>query len=133
VAYFTRYFTDYFDVEVASTQQPTGGWGAANDYQLERLRRRRHKKLEELEAEADRLEAALIAAKTLPPNPTVEAKVAVREYAPRAVEFNRRAQRAISYAQRAKTDLAYQLAAREIARELEDEEFAIMTLLAHIA
>lgn len=134
MAYFTDYFTWYFDVaegaaapEVA--EQPSGGYAARNYYDLERRRKRRR----ELEEEADRLEALLIEAKQLPPNPPVQARVMVREYAPRAEEFSRRAQRALAYAQRAKTDLAYQLAAREVERALEDEEMAIVTLIAHLA
>ena len=113
--------------------QATGGWGAYNDAQAERRRRKRKRELEELEAEADRLEALLIAEQKLPPNPTVEARIKVREYAPRAQDFSRRAQRAIEFARKAKTDLAYQLAAREIQQALEDEELAIVTFIAHYA
>lgn len=134
MAYFTGYFTSYFDVaaDVVAFVQPSGGWGFYNDRNAERQRRRR-RELEELEEEADRLEALLIEAKALPPNPVVEAKIKVRTYAPQAKEFTRRTQRAIDYAQRAKTDLAFQLAAREIERQLEDEELALVTLIAHYA
>lgn len=119
--------------QVPVSQPATGGWGAYNDAQVERRRRKRKRELEELEAEADRLEALLIAEQKLPPNPVIEAKVKVREYAPQAKDFSRRAQRAIDYARKAKTDLAYQLAAREIQQALEDEELAIVTFIAHYA
>ena len=136
MAYFTGYFTGYFDVAegVAPVvpDQPTGGWAAYNYADIER-RRRRKKELEELEDEADRLEVALIEAQTLPPNPIVFDRIKVREYAPQVQNFSRRTQRAVDYALRAKTALAYQLAARELAQAVEDEELAIVTLLAHIA
>jgi hypothetical protein len=105
-----------------------GGWAAYNDAVFERRRRKRQKELEELEAEADRLEALLIEAQSLPENPEVFDRIKVREYAEYAT--SRRTQRAIDYAQRAKTALAYQLAAREIAKELEDEEHAVLLTLA---
>lgn len=108
--------------------QPSGGWGAYNDRNAERQRRKWLKRQEELEEEADRLEALLIAEKALPPNPELEARITVREYADYVT--SRRTQRAVDYALRAKTALAYQLAAREIAKELEDEEHAVLMLLA---
>lgn len=130
MGYFTEYFTEYFGEATAPPvveDQPSGGYLAHNQAQLERNRRRR----EELEDEADRLEAALIEAQVLPPNPIVTDRITVREYAPHLT--SRRTQRAVDYAQRAKTALAYQLAAREIAKALEEDELAIVTLLAHIA
>jgi len=42
----------------------------------------------------------------------------------------RRTARAIEYAQRAQSALAYELALREIARQLEEEEFAVLMALA---
>lgn len=110
-------------------ERPTGGYAAENYAAIERARRRRLKELED-EDEADRLEALLIAEGQLPPNPVIDDRIAVREYAVQAEAFNRRTQRAIDYALRARTDLAYQLAAREIANQLEDEEYAILLLLA---
>ena len=136
MAYFTRYFKAYFETArdaVENIVQPSGGWLAFNDAQRERRRRKRERELEELEAEADRLEALLIEAKSLPPNPEVFDRIKVREYAPDVQNFSRRVQRAVDYAQRAKTALAYQLAARELEQAVEDEELAIVTLLAHIA
>jgi mRNA deadenylase 3'-5' endonuclease subunit Ccr4 len=41
----------------------------------------------------------------------------------------RRAQRALDYAERAQTMLAYELALRELAREIEEEEALLMLLL----
>lgn len=113
----------------ANEEQPTGGYAAANYAAIERNRRRRLKELED-EDEADRLEALLIAEGQLPPNPVIDDRIVVREYALQAEAFNRRTQRAIDYALRAQTNLAYQLAAREIAPQLEDEEYTLLLLLA---
>ena len=114
------------------TDQPSGGYAAENYAAIERARRRRLKALAD-EDEADRLEALLIAEGQLPPNPVIDDRIVVREYAVQAEAFNRRTQRAIDYALRARTDLAYQLAAREIANALEDENFAVLLLIAAAA
>jgi hypothetical protein len=113
------------------TAQPeaTGGWGYYNDWLAEKRRRKWLKELAD-EDEADRLEALLIDEGKLPPNPEIDDRIKVREYAVQAEAFNRRTQRAIDYALRARTELAYQLAAREIANQLEDEEYAVLLLLA---
>ena len=118
------------EAEVIVTDQPSGGWGAYNDSNAEKQRRKRKEYLDELDAEADRLEALLIEEGRLPKNPAVDDRIQVREYALQAEALSRRAQRAIAYALRARTDLAYQLAAREIAQQLEDEEYAVLLLLA---
>lgn len=116
------------DAAETPVEQPSGGWAAYNAYDFER-RKRRLKALED-EDEADRLEALLIAEGQLPQNPVIDDRIVVREYALQVDVFNRRTQRAIDYALRARTDLAYQLAAREIANQLEDEEYAVLLLLA---
>ena len=125
MGYFTRYFSAYFDIS-GLVGRATGGWLASNDAQLERIRRKRR----ELEEEADRLEVLLAQDGLVQANPTVEARHTVREYAVHAEDFSRRTQRAIAYAERARTAAAYQLALREIAKQLEEEEFALLMLLA---
>ena len=118
-----------FGAATAPPQTNTGGWSAYNAVQAEKARRKRLKELED-EDEADRLEALLIAEGQLPPNPAIDDRIQVREYALQVEAFNRRTQRAIDYALKARTDLAYQLAAREIQQQLEDEEYAVLLLLA---
>jgi hypothetical protein len=113
----------------AKPEQTSGGWGAWNDYEAERRRRKRLRELE-LEDEADRLEALLIAEGKLPANPQIDDRITVREFAVQAEAFNRRTQRAIDYALRAQTALAYQLAAREIAKQVEEEELAMILMIA---
>lgn len=109
-------------------EQPSGGYGWANLAAISRRRRKR-----ELEEEADRLEMALAAEGLVTPSPEVVARHTVREYAPQVADFSRRAQRAIAYAEKAQTAAAYQLALRQIQRELEDEETAVAMLLALVA
>jgi len=129
----TTYAGDLQASLVLTEDQPSGGYGAYNDAMRERARRKRLKELQELdelEAEADRLEMALAADGLLTASPAVEARFTVREYAHYADSFNRRTQRAIAYAERARTELAYQLAAQEIARQVEEEELAILLMVA---
>lgn len=118
---------------VAAESAGTGGWAAYNAYDAERQRRRRKQEQDEedeREALADRLEAQLAAEGLLEADPVVAQRIVVREYAQSPELLNRRAQRAVEYALRAKTELAWQLAAREIARQEEDEELAVILLLA---
>lgn len=114
-------------------EQPSGGWLAYNYAQIDRNRRRAEKRRRELEEEADRLEMALAAEGLVTPSPEVVARHTVREYAPQVADFSRRAQRAVAYAEKAQTAAAYQLALRQIQRELEDEETAVAMLLALVA
>ena len=109
-------------------EQPSGGWAAFNDAQIERNRRRRR----ELEEEADRLEMLLAQEGLVTPDPVVEARHTVREYSVRR-DFSRRTQRAIAYAERARSAAAYQLALREIAKQLDEEEMALLLVLAMAA
>jgi hypothetical protein len=159
VAYFTGYFSSYFDTGAESggspvsgrryvfrpypirqriywsqpeavvveepevaTEQPSGGWGWRNQAVIDRLQRKR----EEEEDLADRLEVELAKEGLVPPNPAAEVRIQVREYPP----MKRRTQRAVDYALKARTELAYQLALREIAREQEEEEYALLLALA---
>lgn len=114
-------------------EQPSGGWLAYNYAQIDRNRRRAEKRRRELEEEADRLEMALAAEGLVTPSPEVVARHTVREYAPQVADFSRRAQRAVAYAEKAQTAAAYQMALRQIQRELEDEETAVAMLLALVA
>src|SRR5574343_1100881 len=114
-------------------EQPSGGWLAYNYAQIDRNRRRAEKRRRELEEEADRLEMALAAEGLVTPSPEVVARHTVRTYAPQVADFSRRAQRAVAYAEKAQTAAAYQLALRQIQRELEDEEMAVSMLLALVA
>ena len=118
-----------FDLTGVTTEEAaTGGW--ANLARIERQQAARRKRLRDLEEEADRLEMALAAEGLAQPSPEVVARFTVRDYAPQAATFSRRTQRAIAYAERAQTALAYELALRQVQREIEDEETAIAMLLA---
>ena len=123
MAYFTRYFTTYFRPVEVQTQEATGGWAILRNEQAAMRRRRKREEEEEL---ADRLEALLASEGLVPPNPEVEVRIQVREYPP----MKRRTQRAVDYALKARTALAYQLAMRELAREQEEEEYALLLALA---
>lgn len=122
-----------FDLQGVQPEQPTGGWGYFNDYQRERQLAAARKRRRELEDEADRLEMALAAEGLVTPSPEVVARFTVREYAPQADTFNKRTQRAIAYAERAQTALAYEMALRQVQKEIEDEESAIAMLLALVS
>jgi hypothetical protein len=125
VSYFTTYFTTYFR-EVAQSVAG-GGWGAFN--RVDHARRKRR----ELEEEADRLEVVLAEQGLVEPAPIVLARHTVREYAPQREIFSRRTQRAIDYAERVRTTLAYELAAKQIAQQIEDEEVSLLMSIALIA
>ena len=112
-----------------ATEHASGGYGWANLARIERSRKRKR----ELEEEADRLEMALAADGLVTPSPEVVARFTVREYAPVANTFNKRTQRAIAYAERAQTALAYEMALRQVQKEIEDEEAAIVMLLALVS
>ena len=79
------------------------------------------------------MEMALAAEGLVTPSPEVVARFTVREYAPQADTFNKRTQRAIAYAERAQTALAYEIALRQVQKEIEDEESAIAILLALVS
>jgi hypothetical protein len=109
------------------TEQPSGGYGWANLAAIERRRRKREE--EEL---ADALEVAMAAEGLVEPDPVVAARHVVRDYVKTSPPASRRMQRAVEYAYRAQTDLAWQLAAREIARQ-EEEDFALLMVIAFAA
>jgi hypothetical protein len=108
----------------STEEQPSGGYGWSNLYTLE-LRRLLRKKIKREEDE-ERLEAAIesLDAEIVLPNDRLQRLVAAFP------ATANRTQRAIEYAQRAKTDFAYELALRAIAKELEDEEHAVLMTLA---
>lgn len=116
---------------IVVVEQPTGGgvYGWRNLARIERNRRRRR----ELEEEADRLEMALAAEGLVEPAPEVVARHTVREYVSGNPDVSRRTQRAIDYAERAQTALAFELALRQVRKEIEDEDTAVLTLLAYVA
>jgi hypothetical protein len=105
-------------------EQPSGGYGWANLAEIERRRRKREE--EEL---ADALEVAMAAEGLVEPDPVVAARHVVREYVKTNGPATRRMQRAVEHAYRAQSDLAWQLAAREIARQ-EEDDFAVLLAIA---
>jgi hypothetical protein len=105
-------------------EQPSGGYGWANLAAIERRRRKREE--EEL---ADALEVAMAAEGLVEPDPVVAARHVVREYVKTSAPATRRMQRAVEHAYRAQSDLAWQLAAREIARQ-EEDDFAVLLAIA---
>lgn len=116
----------------------TGGWSTYFRREQEALRRRHLKALDEeaeeareREALAERLEAALIADGTATQHDVDRLRLAqlAAQYADRAL-LDRRAQRALAYAERAESALAVQLALRELRRQQEDEELALLLALA---
>jgi hypothetical protein len=105
-------------------ERPSGGYGWANRAAIERRRRKREE--EEL---ADALEVAMAAEGLVEPDPVVAARHVVREYVKTNGPATRRMQRAVEHAYRAQSDLAWQLAAREIARQ-EEDDFAVLLAIA---
>jgi hypothetical protein len=124
--------------QTISTEQPSGGWGAFNAIDAER-QRRRQRYLQELEdaaeeerereALANRLEQQLVTEGSLDP---VDADLLRLRgmAAPYHDDLPNRARRALAYAERAQTAAATQLALREMARVAEDEEYAVLLVLA---
>lgn len=118
--------------------QPTGGWAGYFRAEQAAIRRRALGKLaeeadeeREREALAARLEAALIADRSITQAEADRLRLdqLAELYADRAL-LDRRAQRALAYAERAQTDFAVQLALRELQRQQEDEELAVLLVLA---
>jgi hypothetical protein len=105
-------------------EERSGGYGWANLAAIERRRRKREE--EEL---ADALEVAMAAEGLVEPDPVVAARHVVREYVKGNGPATRRMQRAVEHAYRAQSDLAWQLAAREIARQ-EEDDFAVLLAIA---
>jgi hypothetical protein len=113
--------------EPEAEEERSGGYGWANLAAIERRRRKREE--EEL---ADALEVAMAAEGLIEPDPVVAARHVVRDYVKTSPPASRRMQRAVEYAYRAQSDLAWQLAAREIARQ-EEEDFALLMVIAFAA
>lgn len=122
------------DGSLTPPEQPSGGYGAANEAAAERQRQRlklreRERWTAEHEAELAALLQARIAAQEAPAvDDLARIRALVAEYAGQADYLSRRGQRAIEYAQRAKTDLAMQLAAREIERFETDALAALLVI-----
>ncbi len=121
---------------LSSIQQGSGGYGWSNLYTVElaRLARKRAKFKEEEEAIQEALEAMGVELPQAVTDGAVEDVKRLRglvvAYAKQDVDIAHKTQRAIDYAQKARTQLAYELAVREIARELEDDEHALLLAVA---
>lgn len=123
-----------------SEERPSGGYLAANMAAAERQRRRKRRR--DVEESAPGLlppgpaQAGPGSADATPPAPAADLEL-VRSLvsywtgeADRSL-LNRRAQRALDYALRAESVLAMQLFERELAKQMEEEEMALLlTLLA---
>jgi hypothetical protein len=112
------------------TITPSGGYGiGAYDRTLHK-RRKLKKDLEDAERQelADRLEAVLVADGSLKQSEAdlLRIKGLVNEYGD---DLPNRVRRAALYADRARTEMAIQLALREIARLQEEEMLAVHTAL----
>lgn len=139
MGYFAEYFDAYFGEGTApvvvATEPSTGGWVRKYDKYLARLIKQRMR----LEEDGDVVEAALEAAGVAlpvtvtdaPPDDLPRLRRLVVAYA-RKADAAPKTQRAIDYAKRAQSQLAYELAIRAIAKEIEDEDDAIATLLAFL-
>lgn len=117
-------------VEVPVVEEPpTGGWLAENVAAAERQRRRQQQELDELRAEADRLEAHLVETGVIePPAEVARLEGLVAEY--RQYPLPNKIRRAIDHAERAGTMAALILAERQIRRLEEEEDFAVLMALA---
>jgi hypothetical protein len=117
-------------------ERNAGGYGARNEWEAAQQRRRAKSRLKARWTAEDEAElAALIQAIPDEPDPAAETrrlKALVNEFAAttQADLLTKRAQRALDFAQRAQTQLAYQIAAREIERQQQDEELAVLLALA---
>jgi hypothetical protein len=116
-------------------EQYSGGYREYVRWEQRELERRykRQQELDELEAEADRLEAHLVETGSLPkPDLAPELRriqALVKKYQADVTDLPNRARRAFDYATRAQTEMALRLAQREIQRLQEEEEVAILMLL----
>ena len=116
----------------------TGGWARYFRAEQEALRRTRFRALDEeadetreREALAETLETALIADGTATQGDVDRLRLdqIAALYTDRTL-LDRRAQRALAYAERSRTELATRLALRELQRQQEDEELAVLLVLA---
>lgn len=126
----------------ADTEQPSGGYAAANWAAIERQRARARRRLEEEDEDESKTPAVLPSAAQAGPgsaDATPQAPAADLELTRQLVAYwsgeadreqlNRRAQRALDYALRAQSVLAMQLFERELARQMEDDDFAAVLML----
>jgi hypothetical protein len=131
-------------------QSATGGWAsviraeqAREKAKRERWKREDEEELAELIRRNERLKAAEAtveraleaAGETAPAGSATDLKrleALTSRYA--AItdrdQLARRAQRALEYAERSRTQMAYELALRELARSIEEEELAVLLLIA---
>lgn len=125
-------------VDHLDTAQPTGGWAHYFRAEQAALRRKHLRALaeeaeeaSEREALAEALETALIADGTATQGDVDRLRLdqIAALYTDRTL-LDRRAQRALAYAERSRTELATRLALRELQRQQEDEELAVLLVLA---
>ena len=114
-------------------ERPSGGYGALNDYNAWLQRQRRRKRKDDDEDEGKPEPVAQPATPPEPqPNRDLELTRQLVAYwtgeADRSI-LTRRAQRALDYALRAETVLAMQLFERELAKQMEEEEVALMLFM----
>jgi hypothetical protein len=118
----------------ATAEQPSGGWiESAYERRYAKLTDELKKELrEEQEREelADRLEAALIAEGSLTAAQAdfIRLQGLAAQYA--QTDLTNRARRALQFAERAQTQLASRLAMRELDKLREEEEYALLLLMA---
>jgi len=114
-------------------ERPSGGWGAYNAAEAARRRRKLEDEIEaeeEREALAERLEQALIEDGSLTRADAELLRLAgiAAQYA--VDDLPNRVRRALAYAERARTELAIAQAQREMARLRDEEDLAVLMLLA---
>lgn len=139
--YFTSYFGRYFDVcaeKPAVEERPAGGWNFAFERELSRRLRRRFRRKDDEEQVEAALEAVGVAippppATVAPQDDTPRLRALVARYERLQLPPSKRTERAVRYARRAQTELAYELALREIAQQIEDDELSLVLALANIA
>ena len=119
-------------------EQPSGGYGAQNEYNAARQRKRRRRDDDdESKTSADLPSVAQAgpgSADATPQAPAADLELVRQLVAYWSGEgdremLNRRAQRALDYALRAQSVLAMQLFERELARQMEDDEMSALLML----
>ena len=118
---------------IATQDAPSGGWASYFRYEQERERRRLERELaEEREREelAERLERQLVAEGLIAREQAELARLERMAAQYDMGDLPNRVQRALRYAERAQTELAIQLALREMQRMADEEELAVLMALA---
>jgi len=121
----------------AQPEQPSGGYGAQNEYNAARQRRKRRRGDDEsktpdvLPIEAQAGPGSSVATPTAPAADLELVRQLVAYWSGEGdrEQLNRRAQRALDYALRAQSVLAMQLFERELARQMEDDEMSALLML----